>query len=162
MENDLTLPQFIGSPAVPVSTGTADGLVLRTTRCSAATALHGLFICLLIVVSSVNLCSQSASTGALMGGVADPTGAVLPGAQLTLRNTGTGESRTAVADQEGAYRFSLLAPGEYELTVEAVGFAPLVMRGVLIRITEVRSLATQLAVKGVRQDVVVEDREAGE
>ena len=49
-----------------------------------------------------------------------------------------------------------MPPGEYELTVEAVGFSTLVVREVLIRITEVRSLATQLAVKGVKQDLVVE------
>ena len=114
------------------------------------------FICLLVVVSSLDLCAQSASTGALTGTVTDPTGAVLQNAQITLRNSGTGESRTATTDRDGSYRLSLLPPGEYELTVEAVGFAPLVVREVLIRITEVRSLATQLAVKGVRQDLVVE------
>ena len=113
-------------------------------------------ICLLVVVSSLDVCAQSASTGALTGTVTDPTGAVLQNAQIALRNTGTSETRTAITDQDGSYRLSLLPPGEYELTVEAVGFAPLVVREVLIRITEVRSLATQLAVKGVRQDVVVE------
>ena len=41
------------------------------------------------------------------------------------------------------------------MTVEAVGFAPLVVREVMIRITEVRSIATQLAVKSVREEVVV-------
>ena len=109
-----------------------------------------LVICFLVVVSSLDVCAQSASTGALTGTVTDPTGAVLQNAQIALRNTGTDETRTAITDQDGSYRFSLLPPGEYELTVEAVGFAPLVVREVLIRITEVRSLATQLAVKGVQ------------
>ncbi len=118
--------------------------------------VQSLVVCLLIVASALDLSAQSASTGALTGTVTDPTGAVLQDAQIALRNTGTGENRTAVTDQDGAYRFSLLAPGNYELTVEAAGFAPLVVREVRIRITEVRSLVTQVAVKGVREDVVVE------
>ena len=109
-----------------------------------------LVICLLVVVSSLDVCAQSPSTGALTGTVTDPTSGVLQNAQIALRNTGTDETRTAITDQGGSYRFSLLPPGEYELTVKAVGFAPLVVREVLIRITEVRSLATQLAVEGVQ------------
>src|SRR4029453_15544846 len=75
--------------------------------------------------------------------VTDPTGAVLQAAQIALRNTGTGENRTAVTDQDGAYRFSLLSPGNYELTVEAVGFAGLVVKGGRLRFTEVGSLVTE-------------------
>ncbi|HJZ72328.1 MAG TPA: carboxypeptidase-like regulatory domain-containing protein [Vicinamibacterales bacterium] len=100
--------------------------------------------------------AQSASTGALSGTVTDPTSAVVQYARIALRNKGTGEIRTATTDQDGSYRFSLLPPGEYELTMDAVGFAPVVMREVLIRITEVTSLATQLAVQGVRVDVDVQ------
>ena len=75
-------------------------------------------------------------------------------AKITLRNDGTEETRTALTDQDGSYRFSLLPPGKYELTVEAVGFAPIVVREVAIQITEMRSIATQLSVKGVREEVV--------
>jgi Carboxypeptidase regulatory-like domain/TonB-dependent Receptor Plug Domain len=118
--------------------------------------VRSLIVCLVVVVTSSNVCAQSASTGALTGTVTDPTGAVLQKAQIALRNKGTGENRTAITDQDGSYRFSLLAPGDYELTVEAAGFAPFVVREVLIRITEVRRLATQLAITGIKQDVVVE------
>lgn len=104
---------------------------------------------------SLDVFTQSASTGALTGTVTDPTGAVLQNAEITLRNYGTDETRTAITDQDGSYRFSLLPPGEYELTVEAVGFAPLVVREVMVQITEVKSIATQLAVNGVREEVVV-------
>ena len=121
-----------------------------------ASGVQCLVFCLLVIMSSLDVCAQSASTGALIGRVTDPTGAVVPNATIALRNAGTEETRTALTDQDGSYRFALLPPGVYEVTVEAVGFAPLVVREVLIRITEVRSLATQLAVKGVRQDIVVE------
>ena len=42
------------------------------------------------------------------------------------------------------YRFSQLSPGEYDLRVEVAGFAPLVVRNVMIRISEVKSIAIQL------------------
>jgi Carboxypeptidase regulatory-like domain len=133
------------------------GLAVRQKLQTAALlGVQSLVACLLVVVSSFDVGAQSASSGALTGTVTDSTGAVLQNAQITLRNIGTGESRTAVTDSDGSYRISLLAPGEYELTVEAVGFAMVVVRAVLIRITEVTNLATQLAIKGVRQDVVVE------
>ena len=52
--------------------------------------LQAMSICLLVVVSSLDVCAQSASTGALTGTVTDPTGAVLQNAQIALRNAGTG------------------------------------------------------------------------
>jgi hypothetical protein len=118
--------------------------------------LQHLVICLVLIVSAVNPCAQSASTGALAGTVTDATGAVLQNARITLRNGGTNETRTAITDQAGLYRFSLLPPGNYELAVEAVGFATVVVRDLTIQITEVRSFATQLAVEGVREDVKVQ------
>src|SRR5262245_44709877 len=127
----------------------------RLPSAAAAFGVQILAICSLVVVSSLDVCAQSASTGALTGTVTDPTGAVLRNAQIALRNTRTGESRTAITDHDGSYRFVLLSPGEYDLTVEATGFAPLVVR-VLIRITEARSLTTRLTVEGVREDIVVQ------
>src|ERR1043166_5683098 len=103
-----------------------------------ASGVQGLVFYLLVVGSSLDVCAQSASTGALTGTVTDPTGAVVQNARIALRNTGTGETRTVVTDRDGSYRFSILPSGEYDVTMEAVGFAPLVVREVLIRITEVR------------------------
>ena len=117
--------------------------------------VQSLVLCLLIVGSLLDVCAQSASTGALTGSVTDSTGAVLQNSKISLRNYGTGETRTAITNQAGLYRFSLLPPGEYELRVEVVGFAPLVVRQVMIWITEVRTIAIQLTVKGVKEEVVV-------
>ena len=118
--------------------------------------IRGLVVCLLLVVGSLDVCAQTASTGALTGTVIDPTGGVLRSTRITLRNKDTAETRIAITDQYGGYRFSLLPPGAYELTFEAVGFAPLTLREILIRITEVRSLATQLVVADLKEDVVVQ------
>jgi hypothetical protein len=117
--------------------------------------VQSLVLCFLIVGSLLDVCAQSASTGALTGLVTDPTGSVLQNSKISLSNYGTGETRTAITNQDGLYRFSMLPPGEYELRVELVGFAPLVVRQVMIRITEVTSIAIRLTVKGVKEEVVV-------
>ena len=80
----------------------------------------------------------------------------MPNATITLRNNGTGQLLTAVTDLEGLYRFSLLPPGQYELRVEMAGFAPHVLREVMIQISEVRRIPVKLAVKGGREEVEVE------
>src|SRR5215475_2227625 len=109
----------------------------------------------LLVVTSIDLCAQTASTGALTCTVTDPSGAVVQNAKVTLRNNGTDATLSAITGHEGLYRFFLLPAGEYELTVEAHNFEPAVARNVLIQITEVKSITTQLAVKGAREEVVV-------
>jgi hypothetical protein len=126
--------------------------------CSAATlsGARALVVCLLVVINSLDLLAQSASTGALTGTVTDPLKAVVQNAQITLRSNGTAETRTAITDQEGSYRFSLLQPGGYQLAVGAIGFAPFVVRAALIQITKVRSIAARLALQGLKQEVIVE------
>jgi len=132
--------------------------LLKKHVVSSGTGIQRIVLCLLVFVSLRDVCAQTASTGALTGKVTDPSGAVVKNAKITLRNYGTDEALTAITSQDGFYRFSLLAPDEYELTVEAEGFSPLVIGEVTIRITEVRSITTQLAVKGGREEVVVRAR----
>src|SRR5215468_3674716 len=128
----------------------------RLPSAATITFVRTLVIWFLFVLSSLEVPAQSASTGALIDTVTDPSGAVIQNAKITLRNYGTNETLTAITDQDGLCRFALLPPGEYELTVEAAGFSPLVMREVMIQITEVRSIRTPLAVKGTTEEVVVE------
>jgi len=61
--------------------------------------------------------------GAVTGTVLDPTGAVVPGAALTLINTQTGVQRTAQTNSAGIYRFDFVEIGKYNLRVSAKGFA---------------------------------------
>ena len=61
--------------------------------------------------------------GTISGIVADPSGAIVPGASLTLRNTATSEQRIATSSGDGVYQFVSLAPGSYELTTTMKGFS---------------------------------------
>src|SRR5215467_8596919 len=61
-------------------------------------------------------------SGSIQGTVQDPAGAVVPNAKVQLKNTATSVSVTTTSDSEGNYRFVSLAPGSYQITVEASGF----------------------------------------
>ena len=65
---------------------------------------------------------QSTTAGDIAGTVSDPTGAVVPGANVTLNSLSTGTTGTATTNAQGYYRFALLAPGQYTVTVVAAGF----------------------------------------
>jgi len=66
---------------------------------------------------------QSASPSILQGAVYDPSGAVVPGATITLKNTASSNEEAAVADDAGSYKLQGLPPGEYVVKVRKRGFA---------------------------------------
>jgi hypothetical protein len=66
--------------------------------------------------------AQSLVSGDIAGTITDSTGAAIPGAKVTVRNTGTGQVKDATTSGAGNYRISLLQPGEYTVTATAEGF----------------------------------------
>ena len=75
---------------------------------------------LLVLLAAAAL--WAASGGSLSGTLKDPSGAVLPGAKLTLVNSALKTEFTATSDGQGFYSFPNLAVGHYDLTIEAAGF----------------------------------------
>ncbi|MBV9405558.1 MAG: carboxypeptidase regulatory-like domain-containing protein, partial [Acidobacteriaceae bacterium] len=71
---------------------------------------------------STSLVWAQTSTGSIVGTVSDASGAAIPGASVTLTNTGTAERRTLTSDSSGNYQFVNLLPGSYKLEVENRGF----------------------------------------
>jgi hypothetical protein len=63
------------------------------------------------------------TSGTISGTVTDTTGAIIPHANVTVKNTSSGEQRTATTNSAGAYSFPALTPGDYQLTVSLSGFA---------------------------------------
>ncbi|MCU1323443.1 MAG: hypothetical protein JWM43_3092 [Acidobacteriaceae bacterium] len=85
----------------------------------------GLLVALLFAVIATNSALAQNDRGTVKGRIADSTGAVLPGAAITLQNIATGVSQTASANESGDYNFQSLIPGIYALTVEMQGFKKL-------------------------------------
>src|SRR5438128_2489876 len=78
-------------------------------------------VVVLCLVFAVSAFSQS-SNGSLGGIVQDPSGALVPGATITVTNTGTGIVNTTISNESGAYSFPSVAPGTYKVTAALPGF----------------------------------------
>jgi hypothetical protein len=81
-----------------------------------------LLLALLVAWQAIPAAAQSLTSGDIAGTVTDPSGAVIPNATLTLKSNDTGATQTRTTNAQGAYRFSLLAPGTYTVSVTASGF----------------------------------------
>ncbi len=98
--------------------------------------------------------AQSNTTGDLTGIVTDTSGAVVPNAAVTLRSVGTGESQTKTTNGEGSYRFALLKPGSYQLTISASGFQSMT-RVVSVDIGQATMLNLQMQIGAAAENVEV-------
>ncbi len=86
----------------------------------ASAYLRALMLCV-VLVSGYEMSAQ-VNTGTLSGQVTDVTSAVIPNAQLTIRDNNTGYTREVKTDGDGNYSFPDLPIGHYTITVEASGF----------------------------------------
>ena len=77
---------------------------------------------LLCILSTVNLSFGQIATTSLRGTVKDPSGALVPGAKVTITDNASGNSTSRVADSSGSYVFSQIQPSKYTIKVDAAGF----------------------------------------
>jgi Carboxypeptidase regulatory-like domain len=123
---------------------------------------RGIFALFAIIFSfSISgLSAQSAgSAGTIYGTVTDATGAIVPGATVTIANPVSGYGRSATSDQDGHYQFTNLPFNPYHLAVSVAGFAPY-SQDVEVRSTVPVTLKTALAVAG--SSTVVEVNTGGD
>lgn len=93
--------------------------------------------------------------GSVVGTVEDPSGAVLPGATITLTNTATGVSREFRADEQGRYNAVSMPAGTYDMTVTVSGFRTLTRTGIVVTINNVTRVNPRLEVGQVSEQVTV-------
>ncbi len=111
------------------------------------------FVCIAAIVvlaclSASPLVAQNIATAQLNGTVHDPTGAVIPGATITIADASKGFSRSTTSDGEGNYQLLLLPPGTYTVTATAAGFAKLTESNVVLTVGEQAELPLTLAISG--------------
>jgi hypothetical protein len=85
---------------------------------------------LLVFVGANGFSQSQTASGDIKGTVTDYTGAVLPGAMVTVTNVETGVERATVSDNTGSFRLFLLPPAEYEVKVQHEGFSTYTCRPV--------------------------------
>ncbi len=74
-------------------------------------------------IGSGRAAAQTQSTGDVTGVVTDPTGGVVPNAKVSLKSATKGSVQDTVTNKDGAYRFYLLPPGPYVVSITATGFS---------------------------------------
>ena len=96
-------------------------------------------------------------TAQLTGTVRDPSGAVVPGVDVTLINEGTGIKWEAKTNQVGTYTVPLLQPGNYRMEVKAQGFKAISRSGIRLDVAQTARLYFALEVGATTDSVVVTD-----
>src|SRR5690349_21870638 len=93
---------------------------------------------LLLIVSLLVAVSPAFAqkfTGTIQGRVTDPSGAVLPNAQITVKNVGTGAVRTANTNSDGDYTVPELEIGVYEVRATSASFKEAVTKNVELHVS---------------------------
>ena len=93
-----------------------------------------LVVGVLCATSSVAFAQASAGTGSISGVVTDPSGAVMPDVEVTVRSVGTNVARVVRSNEAGRYEVVALQPGEYEVRASKSGFANLVRTGITLAV----------------------------
>ncbi len=99
--------------------------------------------------------SWATITGSISGIVTDPTGAVIPNAEVSVTNEGTSISQTVRTDSLGAYSFLAMAVGEYKLEIKASGFESYRQTGIKLNAADHLRVDASLKVGQVTQAVEV-------
>jgi hypothetical protein len=94
-------------------------------------------------------------TGRISGSVKDPTGAVVPGAHVTVSSTQTGARRETASDSQGFFSFPSLPVGLYELTVRANGFKDFRQTGLNLDVNTALTVEVPLELGEATQEVTV-------
>jgi Carboxypeptidase regulatory-like domain/TonB dependent receptor len=126
-----------------------------------SSAKKGALILTTFFVAAFCLCFSSPAaaqvTGATLSGtVTDPSGSIIAGAEVAIRNMGTGIVRTVTTDSAGLYSAPNLIPGTYEVSVSAAGFSKAVESNLTLSVGQQQSLNMAMKVGQSSQTVTVE------
>jgi len=113
-------------------------------------------LCFVVVASGMGFAQQLAT---LKTTVFDQTGAVIPGATITLRSNTTGAKRTDISSANGLSVIPGLPPGSYELTADAKGFSSRKME-VTVSVGQIASITVSLGI-AAKEEVTVQDTAQG-
>jgi carboxypeptidase family protein len=119
--------------------------------------VRGLVVCLFCVVawSYTPALSAQGVRAAIQGTVRDSSGAVVPGAMITVISTETNLQRTAISNDAGFFSVPDLPPGKYRVEVSGQGFQTRVMENVELVVGQELVLNTALQIGQVTQQVTI-------
>ena len=115
---------------------------------------HVVGIVLIVLVMHASAWAQA--TAQLSGAVKDESGAVLPGVTVTVTQTDTGFSRTAVTETNGSYVLTNLPTGPYRLEAALQGFRSYVQTGIVLQVGGSPVINVVLGVGTLEESVTVQ------
>jgi Carboxypeptidase regulatory-like domain/TonB dependent receptor len=95
------------------------------------------------------------SSGTIVGTVEDASGAIVPNAEITVRQIATGESRVTRTNANGAFSLPLLHPDVYDVTARANGFKARLLSGITLQVDQTVSLRITLEIGAASETVEV-------
>ena len=111
---------------------------------------------LLILLLAPAIAAQTQiTTGTIQGTVADANGAVIPGANVEIKNLDTNLSRTLTTDEGGRFVAPLLQPGNYSVTVSKQGFTTAVLEKTALTVGQALNVPVQLKISEVAERVTI-------
>ena len=128
------------------------GKVVAGARC--APYRPRILLAISFALFSACLWSQT-QLATVFGTITDPSGAVIPGAPVTVVNQSTGLKRTALTDMTGAYRLAGLPTGNFTLRIEKEGFQTQVREGITLTSAAEVMVNLSLAIAGRQEAVTV-------
>src|ERR1035437_1201315 len=93
------------------------------------------------LLAAIPALGQSINQSQLRGTIADSSGAVVVGADVTITDIGTNISQSTVSDSHGGYAFTALKPSKYKLLVKATTFGPVEKDGITLAVNQEYTLA---------------------
>jgi outer membrane receptor protein involved in Fe transport len=115
--------------------------------------------CVVAILLSIwvfpNLLPAQVGSAGMLGTVADPTGAVIVGAKVTVKNLGTSIERTTTTSSKGEYVVDLLPIGTYSLKVEAPGFKVYTVKGIALSTGDRDRVDAKLETGAVSENIEV-------
>jgi outer membrane receptor protein involved in Fe transport len=118
---------------------------------------NGLYVLALVLITTV--CTRyvyaQVAGASLTGTVKDPSGSIIPNAQVSITDVATGIVRTVSTDSAGLYIAPNLLPGNYEVKVAAIGFSTQLLKGIALTVGTQQLLDITMRVGQVSQTVEV-------
>src|SRR6202171_1681610 len=116
-----------------------------------------LFIVSMLLAAAAAMAAAQVPTGTINGIVSDPHDAVVPNAHVVAINKAQGVSRESSSNADGLYVFANLPAGNYELKIEAAGFAPTEYKEVMVQAGRTTTIDARMQVAGIGTTVNVSE-----
>src|ERR1019366_1077699 len=150
--NQVTLRQWITTPEI----GEHSRFRRVFRACFNGYALVCVAICAVLLLPAGKILGQSqASSATLSGTVTDKTGAVIPGAMVTLSSKDQGFQHQQQTSGTGLYAFTLLLPGQYSLKVEKQGLGTFTETNINLQVGQTQEIPVSLSLASVAEQVTV-------